>query len=72
MALFMSQLPGKKSLGSASWKLQAQISLVMWLGLREERQLILSCLPPGYKKLKKSDSSASLSNDVTRSLSYLS
>lgn len=48
------------------------MSLVMWLGLCDERQSILTFLPPGYQKLKKSESLASLPTDVTRSLSYIS
>ena len=41
------QLPGKRSQGSSGWQMQAQISIMLWLGLYENRDAYIASLPPG-------------------------
>ncbi|KAF6025306.1 hypothetical protein EB796_016391 [Bugula neritina] len=44
-----TELPGKKSAGAGGWQMQAQLSMILWLGCLEDKESFLENLPPGYR-----------------------
>lgn len=42
-----TQLPGKRSVGAGGWQLQAKLTIMLWLGLYEDRDKFMETLPAG-------------------------
>ncbi|XP_067937439.1 otoferlin-like [Watersipora subatra] len=40
------KLPGKRSQGQSGWQMQAKLTMILWLGLNEERDKFYASLPP--------------------------